>query len=73
MAQCRSWGEAEVHIDALQARCGELERRLRHAEKQLDTLGSPWWKRLAFRLNGWPPWWIVADRPAWRPWHRQDS
>lgn len=68
--QCRSWDEAEVHVASLQARVVELERRLRHAEKQLDTLGTPLWKRVLFRIDGWSPWW-VTDRPrAWRPWHR---
>ena len=47
-----------------------LRNRLRHVEKQLDTLGTPWWKRVLFRIDGWPPWYIVADKPAWRPWRR---
>jgi hypothetical protein len=44
--------------------------RLRHIEKMLDTLDTPWWKRLLFRLDGWPPWYRVARAPAWRPWRR---
>lgn len=47
-----------------------LQRDVRHIQKQLDTLGTPWWKRLLFRLDGWPAWWIVAPAPAWRPWRR---
>lgn len=49
----------------------ELRRQIRHMQKQLDTLGTPRWKRVLFRLDGWPPWYIVADKPAWRPWHRK--
>lgn len=66
----RSTDEARVHLAALYARVAELERRLRHTEKQLDTAGSPWWRRLVFRLDGWPAWWVVAGRPRWRPWRR---
>ena len=53
-----------------QGRVKELERRVRHLEKMLDTLGTPWYKRLWFRIDGWPPWYVVAQRPAWRPWRR---
>jgi hypothetical protein len=49
----------------------ELRQQLRHMQKQLDTLGSPWWKRLWFRIDGWPAWYVVAERRAWRPWHRR--
>lgn len=47
-----------------------LHAEVRHMQKQLSTLGSPWWRRLLFRIDGWPPWWIVADHPMWRPWRR---
>lgn len=47
-----------------------LADRLRRVEKQLDTHGSPWWKRILFRADGWPAWWVVARKPDWRPWRR---
>lgn len=53
-----------------QARAREIETRLRRIEEQLDTLGSPLWKRVLFRLDGWPRWSVIAARPAWRPWRR---
>jgi hypothetical protein len=66
--QVASLDEAKTHIVALRTRVTEVERRLRLVEKQLDTHGSPFYKRAWFRANGWPPWW-VTDRPrAWRPW-----
>lgn len=68
LVQCRSWEEAEVHVAALQSRIVELANRLRDVEKQLDTLGSPWWKRIWFRMNGWPAWWITDQPRRWRPW-----
>lgn len=48
----------------------QLRARVRHLEKLIDTLDSPWWKRLLFRLDGWGPWYRVAPAPAWRPWRR---
>lgn len=71
VVQCRSWAEAEVHVAALQARLDEVERRVRHVEKVLDTLGSAWWKRLWWRLDGFAPWYVVEPRRRWRPWHRR--
>jgi len=68
--QCRSWEESETHHSAQYARLDQFADRLRLLEKRLDTLGTPWYRRVLFRLNGWPAWYIVADRPAWRPWHR---
>lgn len=47
----------------------ELSGRVRHLEKMLDTLGSPWWKRLWFRVDGYAPWYVVERRRQWRPWH----
>lgn len=47
-----------------------LAARIRKLEKYFDTKNSPWWKRIWFRIDGWPTWSIIADRRAWRPWHR---
>lgn len=57
-------------IAAQDAQIQGLYAEVSHMQKQLSTLGSPWWRRLLFRLDGWPPWWVVADNPAWRPWRR---
>jgi hypothetical protein len=54
-----------------QGRVKELEREVVFIRKQLDTLGSPWWKRLWYRIDGWPPWYVVATKRAWRPWHKK--
>jgi hypothetical protein len=53
-----------------EANLKELARRLRLVEKALDTRATPLWKRILFRLDGWPSWAIVAERPTWRPWRR---
>ena len=68
--RCQSFEEAELIFASLIARQDQLSVRVRHLEKQIDTHGSPWWKRVWFRLNGWPPWYLVAEKPAPRFWHR---
>lgn len=66
----RSWDEAEQHVASLQARLLEVERRLRLVEKPLDTRATPLWRRIVFRIDGWPSWPFVVARPRWRPWRR---
>jgi len=69
--QVRSVEEAEVHIESLHVRVGELERLARDQAKRLDTLQSPAWRRLLYRLDGWPGQLdLNAPAPAWRPWRR---
>lgn len=57
-------------LPATQNRVAALEQRIRFLEKQIDTLGTPLWRRVLFRLDGWGPWYRVAPAPAWRPWRR---
>lgn len=47
-----------------------LADRVRLLEKQLDTRDAFWLRRLWWRIDGWPRWTVVAERRAWRPWHR---
>lgn len=65
-----SFEEVTLAFNAIVEQNSQLGARIRQLEKQLDTHGSPLWKRIWFRVNGWPPWWIVAKRPAQRFWHR---
>lgn len=67
---CQSFEEAELIFASLLAQNAQLGARLRTVEKKQDTQGSPWWKRVWFRLNGWPPWYVVAEKASWRPWRR---
>lgn len=53
---------------------GQLWHLVRDHEQRFDTLQTRWWKRLWFRIDGWPG--VVnlnADRRASRPWHRRGS
>lgn len=67
----RDVAEAELHVQSLTARVGELELELRDHAQRLDTLQTPLWKRALFRLDGWPGMRdLNAERPARRPWRR---
>lgn len=69
-ARVESLDEAQAHIDSLRAGLTEAERRLTLAEDWIDTyLATPRWKRLVFRIDGWPAHRLVRE-PAWRPWRR---
>lgn len=50
-------------------RLRSLERTVSDHAQRFDTLQTPWWKRLAFWLDGWPWHDLNAPRRAWRPWH----
>jgi hypothetical protein len=70
----RSLEEAEVHIQSLTARIAELERLISDHSQRFDTLQTAWYKRLWFRIDGWPGIRnLNADRKAWRPWRRWTS
>lgn len=60
--------DADTHVRSLWLNYRALAKRVRLLEKMIDTKDSPWWKRLAFRLDGWPPWYRVGPRSK-RPWH----
>jgi hypothetical protein len=57
-----------AELDSLILNDVQQAERIRYLEKLIDTRDSPWWKRLWWRIDGWPPWHRVGAR-AWRPWH----
>lgn len=59
-----------AELDSLAFNDQQLAGRVRALEKMLDTRATPLWRRVVFRLDGWPPWPVVADKPQWRPWRR---
>jgi hypothetical protein len=66
----RSLEEAELLLIALEYRVRLLERELRDHAQRFDTLQTPLWKRLWFRIDGWPGIRnLNAEGRAWRPWH----
>jgi hypothetical protein len=59
---------SEPEIESLWTNYRQLAGRVRTLEKMLDTKDSPWWKRLWFRIDGYPAWYRVGPRSR-RPWH----
>jgi hypothetical protein len=59
-----------AEIDSLKFNDEQLAGRVRLIEKMIDTRATRWYKRLVFRADGWPPWYVVAANPQWRPWRR---
>ena len=59
----------EARLASLEFNVVQLAGRIRLLEKMIDTKASPWWKRLWFRIDGWPAWYEVAERRSRRPWH----
>jgi hypothetical protein len=62
--------DRDAEIDSLMVNVDQLWGELRDVQKRLDTLQTPLWKRLWFRIDGWPGMKnLNADKRAWRPWH----
>ena len=52
-------------------RLDELERHAVDVDQRFDTLQTPLWKRLMFRIDGWPGQRnLNAAEPQRRPWRR---
>lgn len=58
-----------ARIESLTVNLTQAQREIRILQKQVETLWTPLWKRVWFRINGWP-WYEVVERPKPRPWHR---
>ncbi len=62
--------EIRVLMPHVLSRLDELERIQSDHTQRFDTLQTVWWKRLWFRIDGWPGQKdLNADKHAWRPWH----
>ena len=70
--QVRSFEEAEQHIESLTARLTQIEDMTFSHSRRFDTLETPLWKRVWFRIDGWPGQSNLDehDGPRWRPWRR---
>lgn len=57
-------------IISMHTRIEELERMVSDHSQRFDTLQTSAWKRLWFRIDGWPGIRnLNAERRQWRPWH----
>lgn len=62
----------EAEIVSLRTNKDLLEMRVRVLERKFDTLETPLWKRVWFRIDGWPGQRnLNAPGRSWRPWHRR--
>lgn len=63
--------EGQLRDASQDDRIAELERIVSDMDQRFDTLQTPLWKRIMFRIDGWPGQRnLNAERPAWRPWRR---
>lgn len=62
--------DLETQVASLQFNQTQQAHRIRLMEKRFDTLNTPVWKRLLFRIDGWGAWHYVKPKPRWRPWRR---
>ncbi len=61
----------EPEVDPRDVQMRELRRDLNRMQEWLELIDTPFWKRWAFRVNGWPKEPVDETHPqAWRPWHR---
>ena len=69
MIRVRSVEEAELVAQAHETRIDQLEKFVRDHDQRFDTLQTPFWKRVWFKINGWP-WYDLNGEQRHRPWHR---
>jgi hypothetical protein len=60
----------EQEIESLKVNVKQLQNRVRCLEKIVETIWTPWWKKIWFVIDGWPLYRIVKKR-QWRPWHKK--
>lgn len=59
-----------AELDSLRINFEQLWEKTMDHEQRFDTLQTPWWKRVWFRIDGWPGHRdLNAERRARRPWH----
>ena len=60
----------EAILESMRVNVEKMEQQLSDIEQRLDTLQTPLWKRIWFRIDGWPGQRnLNAEKRSWRPWH----
>lgn len=63
--------DLEARVESLELNLTEWQKMTRDHEERFDTLQTPLWKRLWFRVDGWPGQRdLNASGRSWRPWRR---
>ena len=57
-------------LEDLTTRVAELEYLVRDHAQRFDTLQTPLWKRIWFKIDGWP-YYDLNGLQHRRPWHRK--
>lgn len=71
LIRVESLAEAKQHLQSHENRLNAVEELLSEHAQYFDTLQTRWWKRVWFRIDGWPGQRdLNASKRAWRPWHR---
>ncbi len=60
--------ESMLLYASLVTRIEELERKVSDHDQRFDTLQTPLWKRIWFKVDGWPYYDLNGARRH-RPWH----
>ena len=61
----------EQEVLSLRGNYTQLQDRTMDHEQRFDTLQTRWWKRLWFRMDGWPGQNnLNAEKRSRRPWHK---
>lgn len=68
LIQVNSLEEARVHIASLIDRIQQLEQYASDHDQRFDTLQTPLWKRVWYKIDGWP-WYDLNGTQSYRPWH----
>lgn len=64
--------DVAAEIKSLKVNVEILQKLTRDHAERFETLQTPWWKRLAFWINGWP-WYDLNGTQRRRPWHRRST
>jgi hypothetical protein len=63
--------EAAQHLESFRARVDQLEDMVFEHNRKFEVLQTPLWKRIWFRIDGWPGQSnLGCKKPHWRPWRR---
>lgn len=60
----------QAEVESLKVNVEQLLHKVSDHEQRFDTLQTPMWKRLWFRIDGWPGIKdLNANKRSRRPWH----
>lgn len=67
----RAPSSIDAEVDSIKANVEQLWAIVNDHSKRFDTLQTVWWRRLWFRIDGWPGQRDLNGTRRRRPWHRR--